>query len=53
MKGIYITIILSIFLSCSSSQKAIKETKCPKIYKNKFISVHNFQFSLLLNQKFT
>jgi len=41
MKEIYITIIISIFLSCSSSQKANKKTKCPKIYKNKFTKVLN------------
>lgn len=44
MKGIYLTIILSIFLSCSSSQKAIKETKCPKIYKNKFTEILNEKY---------
>jgi len=44
MKGIYLTIIFSIFLSCSSSQKAIKETKCPKIYKNKFTEILNEKY---------
>ena len=44
MKRIYLTVILSIFLSCSSSQKAIKETKCPKIYKNKFTEILNEKY---------
>ncbi|PID71246.1 MAG: hypothetical protein CR985_00815 [Flavobacteriales bacterium] len=41
MRVIYITIIISILLSCSSSQKSVKKTKCPKIYKNKFTKILN------------
>lgn len=44
MKGIYITIILLIFLSCSSSEKVVKETKCTKIYKNKFTEILNGKY---------
>jgi hypothetical protein len=53
MKGIYITIIFSIFLSCSSSQKVVKETKCPKIYKNKFTEILNEKYIAVNNNDTT
>lgn len=36
--------MFSLILSCSSSQKAIKEVKCPKIYKNKFTEILNDKY---------
>ncbi|WP_136437551.1 hypothetical protein R5O20_06170 [Tenacibaculum maritimum] len=53
MKGIYITIIFSIFLNCSSMRKAIKETKCPKIYKNKFTEILNKKYVTINNKDTT
>ena len=44
MKAVYISIILSVFLSCSSSEKVIKEAKCPKIHKNNFTEILNEKY---------
>ncbi|PQJ78137.1 hypothetical protein [Polaribacter porphyrae] len=53
MKEVYITIIISVFLSCSSSQKIIKKTKCPKIYKNKFTKILNEKYVVVNNNDTT
>ena len=53
MKGIYITILFSIFLSCSSSQKAVKETKCPKIYESNFTEILNEKYRAINNNDTT
>jgi hypothetical protein len=49
MRFCYLIIILFIVLSCSSSQKRVKKTKCFKLHKNnfteiadeKYITIHN------------
>ena len=43
-----ITLVL-IILSCSSSQKAVKDEKCPKIYKNSFTKILNEKQKTVLN----
>jgi len=52
LKGIYITIIFSVFLGCSSSQRVIEEAKCPEIYKNKFTEILNEKY-IAVNDKDT
>ena len=39
MKFTYLIIVFFIVFSCSSSQKVVKETKCPKIYENDFTEI--------------
>lgn len=49
MKFTYIIIIFFIVSGCSSSQKVIKETKCPKIYKNDFTEILNEKYVTISN----
>ena len=53
MRNIYLTIISIIILSCSASQNLKKETKCPKIYKNKFTEILNEKYSVVNNKDTT
>jgi hypothetical protein len=53
MKSIYITIIFFIFTSFLSSQIVVKETKCPKIYENKFTEILNEKYIAINNNDTT
>ena len=49
MKSTTLITLVLIILSCSSSQKAVKDEKCPKIYKNSFTKILNEKQKTVLN----
>jgi len=49
MKYTFIIVSLLIFLSCSS-QKVVKENKCPKIYKNNFTEIRSEKYKTVYQQ---
>ncbi|MDX1773348.1 hypothetical protein DFR65_102114 [Oceanihabitans sediminis] len=49
MKKILSIISLFLIISCSSSQKVVKEAKCPKIYKNKYTEILSEKYETIYN----
>jgi hypothetical protein len=50
MKETLLIISLLLIFSCSTSQKVIKEEKCPEIYKNKYTEILNEKYETIYNK---
>lgn len=50
MKGFYLITLLLLTISCSSSQRAAKRDKCPKIYKNNYTKILNEKYKTIYNK---
>lgn len=49
MKPIYLTFLLFIIFSCSSTKKVIKTEKCSKFYKNNYSKILNEKYETISN----
>lgn len=47
MKPTFFIILLLFIFSCSSSQKVVKEEKCPKLYENKYTEILNEKYETI------
>lgn len=50
MKETLSILLLFLIFSCSTSQKVVKEEKCPKIYKNKYTEILNEKYETIYNK---